>query len=68
MTDTDTTLMIGAIIVLAIYSAWLWYELKNAIPYEDSTENQNKDAQAHETTSGEEIPSSETKTQQEARK
>lgn len=68
MTDTDAMLMIGAIVIFALYAAWLWYEAKNAILYPDDTESQNKDAQAHETTSDEETPSSETKTQQEARK
>ena len=68
MTDTDAILMIGGIIALALYSAWLWDEAKNAIPYPDGTESQNMGAQTHETTSDEETPSNETKTQQEARK
>lgn len=68
MTDTDAMLLVGAIIVLALYSAWLWDEAKNAIPYPDDKESQNKGAQAHETTSDEETPNNEIKTQQEARK
>jgi len=68
MTDTDAMLMIGAIIILALYAAWLWDEFKNAIPYPDVEKSQNKGAQAHESTSNEETPSNETKTQQEARK
>lgn len=69
MTSTDAWLLIAIIIiVLALYAAWLWDEAKNAIPYPGDTESQNKGAQAHETTSNEETPSSETKTQQEARK
>lgn len=68
MTSTDAWLLIAIIIVLALYAAWLWDEAKNAIPYPGDTESQNKGAQAHETTSNKETPSSETKTQQEARK
>ncbi len=68
MTNTDAMLMIGAIVIFALYAAWLWYEAKNAILYPDGTESQNKGAQAHETTSNEETPSKETKMQQEARK
>lgn len=68
MTSTDAWLLIAIIIVLALYAAWQWDEAKNAIPYPGDTESQNKGAQAHETTSNEETPSSETKTQQEARK
>ena len=68
MTDTDAMLMIGAFVIFALYAAWLWYEAKNAILYPDDTESQNKGAQAHEMVSDEETSSSETKTQQEARK
>lgn len=68
MTNTDVMLMIGAIVIFALYAAWLWYEAKNAILYPDGTESQNKGAQAHEMTSDEEIPSNGTKTQQEAGK
>ena len=38
MTDTDAMLMIGAIVIFALYAAWLWYEAKNAILYPDGTE------------------------------
>lgn len=70
MTDTDAIIISACVIVLALYAAWLWDEAKNAVPYPttNDTESQNKDAQAHETTSNEETPSNETKTQQEARK
>ena len=68
MTDTDAMLMIGAIIIFALYAAWIWYEAKNAILYPDGTESQNKDAQAHKTTADAETQKKKTKTQQEARK
>ena len=52
-----------------MYAAWMWNEVKKATPDPyDSEESQNKGAQAHEMTSDEEIPSNETKTQQEAGK
>lgn len=52
-----------------MYAAWMWNEVKKATPDPyDSEESQNKDAQEHEMTSYEEIPSNETKTQQETRK
>ena len=69
MTNMDAFLILGIVACLAMYAAWLWDEVKKATPNPyDSEESQNKDAQAHETTSYEEIPSNETKTQQEARK
>ncbi len=68
MTTIDIIFLIAGIIFVVVYSAWLWDEAKNAIPYPGYTKNLNKGAQAHETTSNEETPSSETKTQQEARK
>lgn len=68
MTTIDIIFLIAGIIFVVVYSAWLWDEAKNAIPYPGDTESQNKGAQAHEITSNEETPSSETKTQQEARK
>ena len=69
MTDTDAIIISACVIVLALYAAWLWDEAKNAVPYPtNDAESQNKGAQTHETTSDEEIPSNETKTQQEARK
>lgn len=36
MTNTDAMLMIGAIVIFALYAAWLWYEAKNAILYPSS--------------------------------
>lgn len=69
MTNMDALLILGSVAFLAMYAAWLWDEVKKATPNPyNSEESQNKDAQAHETTSDEETPSSETKTQQEARK
>lgn len=70
MTDTDAIIIIACVIVLALYAAWLWDEAKNAVPYPPTkdTESQNKGTQAHETTSNEETPSKETKTQQEGQK
>ena len=67
MTDTDAIIISACIIVLALYAAWLWDEAKNAIPYPNDAESQNKDAQTQESTS-DETPTNETKTQQEARK
>lgn len=69
MTNMDALLILGSVAFLAMYAAWMWDEVKKATPNTyDSEESQNKGAQAHETTSNEEIPSNETKTQQEARK
>ena len=68
MTNMDV-LLILCTVALAMYAAWMWNEVKKATPDPyDSEESQNKGAQAHEMTSDEEIPSNETKTQQEARK
>ena len=68
MTNMDV-LLILCTVALAMYAAWLWDEVKKATPNPyDSEESQNKGAQAHEMTSDEEIPSNETKTQQEAGK
>ena len=68
MTNMDV-LLILCTVALAMYAAWMWNEVKKATPDPyDSEESQNKDAQAHEMTSDEEIPSNETKTQQEAGK
>jgi len=53
MTDTDAIIISACVIVLALYAAWLWDEAKNAIPYPNDAENQNKGAQAHETTPNE---------------
>lgn len=69
MTNMDALLILGSVAFLAMYAAWLWDEVKKATPNQyDSEESQNKGAQAHEMTSDEEIPSNETKTQQEAGK
>lgn len=69
MTNMDALLILGIVAFLAKYAAWMWDEVKKATPDPyDCEESQNKGAQAHETTSNEEIPSNETKTQQEARK
>ncbi len=68
MTTIDIIFLIAGIIFVVVYSAWLWDEAKNVISYPGDTESQNKGAQAHETTSNEETPSNETRTQQEARK
>jgi hypothetical protein len=69
MTNMDALLILGIVAFLAMYAAWMWDEVKKATPDPyDCGESQNKGAQAHETTSDEEIPSNETKTQQEARK
>nr|DAO07972.1 MAG TPA: hypothetical protein [Caudoviricetes sp.] len=69
MTNMDALLILGIVAFLAMYAAWMWDEVKKAIPNPyDSEESQNKGAQAHEMTSDEEIPSNETKTQQEAGK
>ena len=69
MTNMDVLLILGIVAFLAMYAAWMWGEVKKATPNPyDSEENQNKGAQAHEMTSDEEIPSNETKTQQETRK
>jgi hypothetical protein len=67
MTSTDIWILIASIILI-IYSIWLWNEIKDAVPFQDNAESQNEGAQTHEMTSDEEIPSNETKTQQEARK
>lgn len=68
MTNMDV-LLILCTVALAMYAAWMWNEVKKATPDPyDSEESQNNDAQAHEMTSYEEIPSNETKTQQETRK
>ena len=68
MTNMDV-LLILCTVALAMYAAWMWNEVKKATPDPyDSEESQNKGAQAHEMTSDEEIPSNETKTQQEAGK
>ena len=68
MTNMDV-LLILCTVALAMYAAWMWNEVKKATPNPyDSEESQNKGAQAHEMTSDEEIPSNETKTQQEAGK
>ena len=68
MTNMDV-LLILCTVALAMYAAWMWNEVKKATPDPyDSEESQNKDAQAHEMTSYEEIQSNETKTQQEAGK
>ena len=69
MTNMDALMILGIVAFLAMYAAWLWYEVKKATPNPyDSEESQNKGAQAHEITSDEEIQSNETKTQQEAGK
>lgn len=69
MTNMDALLILGSVAFLAMYAAWMWDEVKKATPNPyDSEESQNKGAQAHEMTSDEEIPSNETKTQQEAQK
>ena len=69
MTNMDVLLILGIVAFLAMYAAWMWDEVKKATPNPyDSEESQNKGAQAHEMTSDEEIPSNETKTQQEAGK
>lgn len=69
MTNMDVLLILGIFALLAMYAAWMWSEVKKATPNPyDSEESQNKGAQAHEMTSYEEMPSNETKTQQEARK
>ena len=69
MTNMDALLILGIVAFLAMYAAWMWDEVKKATPNPyDSEESQNKGAQAHEMTSDEEIPSNETKTQQEAGK
>lgn len=69
MTNMDALLILGSVAFLAMYAAWMWDEVKKATPDPyDSEESQNKGAQAHETTSDEEVSSNETKTQQEAQK
>ena len=69
MTNMDALLILGIVAFLAMYAAWLWDEVKKATPNTyNSEESQNKGAQAHEMTSDEEIPSNETKKQQEAGK
>ena len=69
MTYMDALLILGIVAFLAMYAAWLWDEVKKATPNPyNSEESQNKGAQEHEFTSDEEIPSNETKTQQETRK
>ena len=68
MTNMDVLLILGIVAFLAMYAAWMWDEVKIAVPEENEAVSQNEAQQSHETTSNEETPSSETKTQQEARK
>lgn len=69
MTNMDALLILGIVAFLAMYAAWMWDEVKKATPNPyDCEESQNKGAQAHETTSDEEIQATKQKTQQEARK
>lgn len=68
MTATDIIILGACGFISAIYIVRLWCEVKNAAPFPYDTGKQNKSVQTHETTPNEEMPSSETKTQQEARK
>ena len=68
MTATDIIILGACGFISAIYIVWLWCEVKNAAPFPYDTGRQNEGVQTHETTSNEETPSSETKTQQEVRK
>ena len=68
ITFTDAAISTACILAGIIYIAWLLHEVKIAVPEENEAVSQNEDPQSHETTSNREIPSNETKTQQEAQK
>ena len=68
ITFTDAAISTACILAGIIYIAWLLHEVKIAVPEENEAVSQNKAPQSHGTTSNEETPSNETKTQQEARK
>lgn len=68
ITFTDAAISTACILAGIIYIAWLLHEVKIAVPEENEQGSQNEAPQSRKTTSNEETPSSETKTQQEARK